>query len=147
MYLTPSLDRCFPHLVNVAVQAILKMITNVSHGHDDAVFEGSSSTRTTTFSEALVRDPIACARAIVRACRASGQRREQLSQIIMEGNTNKTFGPCDAPVQVRDLALLRDVDTRWDSVYLMIRRLRVLRPVCVCVPKGKRRSGLTVHRP
>jgi hypothetical protein len=32
-------------------------------------------------------------------------------------------------VQVPELQPLRDVKTRWDSVYLMLRRLRQLRPV------------------
>ena len=119
--------------MNVAVQAVLKMITNVSLGKDDAMFDNVSPIRGTTFLEALHRDPIACGRAVVRACRASGQRREQLSQLITEGNANKTFGPSDAPIEVPGVALLRDIDTCWDSVYLMIRRLRVLHPVCVCL--------------
>jgi hypothetical protein len=127
--------RCFPHLVNVAVRAILKMITNISLSTDSAACHEVSSTRGRNFIEALGRDPIACRRAVVRACRASGQRREHLSQLIIEGNIKNTFGPSDDPVEVPNLALLRDVDTRWDSVYLMIRRLRVLRPVRVCNSK------------
>ena len=115
------------------MQAVLKMITNVSLGKDDAVFDNMSPIRGTTFLEALNRDPIACGRAVVRASHASGRRHEQLSQLITEGNTNKTFGPSDAPVEVPGVALLRDIDSCWDSVYLMIRRLRVLRPVCVCL--------------
>ena len=92
--------------MNVAVQAVLKMITNVSLGKDDAVFDNVSPIRGTTFLEALDRDPITCGQAVVRACRASGQRREQLSQLITEGNANKTFGPSDAPVEVPGVALL-----------------------------------------
>ena len=38
-------------------------------------------------------------------------------------------GESTTPVQVQHLQLLRDVKTRWDSVYYMIRRLRLLRPV------------------
>jgi hypothetical protein len=32
-------------------------------------------------------------------------------------------------VQVPELQPLRDVKTRWDSVYMMLQRLRQLRPV------------------
>ena len=115
------------------MQAVLKMITNVSLGKEDAVFDNVSPICSTTFLEAPDCDPITCGRAVVWACHASGQRREQLSQLITEGNANKTFGPSDAPVEVPGVALLRDVDTHWDSVYLMICCLRVLCPVCVCL--------------
>ena len=97
MDLTPSLYRCFPHLVNVAVQTIIKMITDVSLGHEDAVFNGILSAHATTFSEALACDPIVCAHAIARACHTSGQHWEQLSQIIIEGNANNTFSHVTLP--------------------------------------------------
>ena len=115
------------------MQAVLKMITNVSLGKEDAMFDTVSPIRGTTFLEALDRDPIACGRAVVWAFCASGQRHKQLSQLITEANTNKTFHPSDAPIEVPGVALLQDIDTRWESVYLMICRLRVLHPVCVCL--------------
>ena len=88
------------------MQAILKKITNVALGKDNGDIHEVSPIQGTNFLEALARDPIACGHAVVRACRASGQRREQLSQIINEGNTNWTFGPPDSPVEVPDVALL-----------------------------------------
>ena len=60
----------------------------------------------------------------------SGQQREQLLQIINEGNINRTFGPPDELVKVLDIMLLYDVDTHWDSVYLMICHLCVLCLAC-----------------
>ena len=123
--------------MNIAVQAILKMITNVSLFQEDATFDDMSAICGMTFLEALDCDPIACGHAVVQACHASGQHHKQLHQLITEGNTNKTFGPSDAPVEVPDVALLWDIDTRWDSVYLMICHLRVLHPVRVCVISGK----------
>ena len=92
--------------MNVAVQAVLKMITNVSLGKDDAMFDNVSPIHSTTFLEALNCDPIACGRAVVQACHASGQLHGQLSQLITEGNANKTFGPSDAPIEVPGVALL-----------------------------------------
>ena len=108
------------------------MITDISLSKDSAACHEVPSTRGHTFVEALGRNPIACSRTVVRACRSSGQCREHLSQLIIEGNIKNTFGPSDKPVEVPNLALLRDVDTRWDSVYLMICHLRVLQPVRVC---------------
>ena len=88
------------------MQAVLKMITNVSLGKEDAVFDNVSPIHGTTFLEALNHDPIACGRAVVWACHASGQHCKQLSQLITEGDVNKTFGPSDAPVEVPGVALL-----------------------------------------
>ena len=108
------------------------MITDISLSKDGAACHEVPSTRGHTFVEAFGCDPIACSCTVVRACRSSGQRHEHLSQLIIEGNIKKTFGPSDEPIEVPNLALLHDVDTRWDSMYLMIHRLRVLQPVCVC---------------
>lgn len=85
-----------------------------------------------TFEDACKRDPIALGRDVVRALRASGQRREHLDTIIDNGNKDGFFfvGASTTPVQVQHLQLLRDVKTRWDSIYYMIRRLRLMRPVC-----------------
>jgi hypothetical protein len=56
--------------------------------------------------------------------RSSGQRRDSFEQLIRDGNNNGWFGET-----VEQLQLLRDVKTRWDSVYFMLRRLRELRLV------------------
>jgi hypothetical protein len=82
-----------------------------------------------TFEEAVKRDPIALARVVVRAIRASGQRREHFSRIIVDGNTNNYFVVGDGVVKVPSLQLLRDVKTRRDSICYMIQRLRIMRPV------------------
>ena len=123
--------------MNVAVQAILKMITNVSRGHANDTFNNMLAVHGTTFSEALAHDPIVCGHTIVQVCHTSGQCCEHLRQLIIDGNAKDTFGPPDTPMQVPDVALLCDVDTRWDSVYLMICCLRVLCQVCVCASYRK----------
>jgi len=84
-----------------------------------------------SFEEAVKRDPIALGRAVVRSIRASGQRRQNFEETIKDGNDKHWFG-ADANgkhVVVPSLQLLRDVKTRWDSVYGMISRLREMRPV------------------
>jgi hypothetical protein len=71
----------------------------------------------------LKRDPIKRARRIVRIVRSSDQRKQVFRNVI------KTFKSNGIDIDLPDLELLRDVKTRWDSVYCMIDRLLVLRPV------------------
>src|SRR5882757_3151099 len=127
--------RCFPHVINICCDHVISKITNASL-IDSATPVVNLSPRSDperqTFEDACKRDPIALGRDVVRALRASGQRRELLDTIIDNGNKDGFFfvGASTSPVQVQHLQLLRDVKTRWDSVYYMIRRLRLMRPVC-----------------
>jgi hypothetical protein len=80
----------------------------------------------------LKRDPIKHARRIVRIVRSSDQRKQAFKKVINTGNHSGWFRSHDNEViELPDLELLRDVKTRWDSVYCMIERLLVLRPVSV----------------
>lgn len=82
----------------------------------------------------IKRDPVRRARQLVNFLRASDQRKEGLRKAIQRGNkSNKFIGKDDKGkpivVKVPELELLKDVKTRWDSVYMMLERLRQLRPV------------------
>lgn len=82
----------------------------------------------------IKRDPLRRARRLVNFFRASDQRKEGLRETIIQGNNhNKFIGKDDkgkpTVVKLPELELLRDVKTRWDSVYMMLERLRQLRPV------------------
>ena len=80
----------------------------------------------------LKRDPIKRARRIVRIVRSSDQRKQAFKNVIHTGNYSGWFkSDDDEVIEVPDLELLRDVKTRWDSVYCMIERLLILRPVSV----------------
>jgi hypothetical protein len=80
----------------------------------------------------LKRDPIKRARRIVRIVRSSDQRKQAFKKVIETGNHSGWFRSHDnEAIVLPDLELLRDVKTRWDSVYCMIERLLVLRPVSV----------------
>lgn len=70
--------------------------------------------------ETLKRDVVGRERRLVAACRASGQRREDFKNTIVNGNENGGWG--DAGL-LRVVVLLRDVDTRWSSTFLMIDRV------------------------
>jgi hypothetical protein len=118
---------CFPHVINICCQHVIEKFTNIklSESFDEFVAgELACRIQDQTFDDAIDRDPIALGRNIVRAIRNSGQRREAFQKHITEGNERKWF-------EVPQLQLLRDVKTRWDSVYSMISRLRALKPVRV----------------
>jgi hypothetical protein len=76
----------------------------------------------------LKDDVVASARSLVTACRASGQRREDFRNTILQGNEDGGWG--DPPQPLRDVVLLRDVDTRWSSIFRMIDRVLELYEVC-----------------
>lgn len=127
---------CFAHIINICCQHVIKDFTNVELIEIAEEFIAAAPSEypdRQTFEEAVKRDPIALGRNIVRILRSSGQRRDAFAALILEGNTRNWFSAGSPPVvgvQVNQLQLLRDVRTRWDSVYAMIRRLRELRPVC-----------------
>lgn len=129
-YLTPSYHRCFPHVVNICVQHVLTAF------EDPTIIDAVPEVGFEEWKRAVRAKPVARLRAMIRALRASGKRREAFYEGIRSGNANSEFvdpearerGECRV-VQVPELALLRDVDTRWDSVYHMIARAHTLRPV------------------
>ncbi|KAH9937936.1 hypothetical protein B0H21DRAFT_698741 [Amylocystis lapponica] len=106
--------RCFPHVVNVAVQTGLAQLTDV----DKTIYVDDSMNP--EYQSALSNDVVAAARRLVSACRASGQRREDYLSTIREGNSTHAFGES---IELPELELLRDVDTRWSSIFLMVDRV------------------------
>jgi len=58
-------------------------------------------------------------------------RQEAFDDVIINGNAKGWFqqgGPPE-PMKVGHLQLLHDIQTRWDSVYHMLKRLYVMHPV------------------
>lgn len=112
---------CFPHTTNVCTGHVVTSLSSSPidvEPHDDHIVSG----RPQTYEQALARDPIAMARAAIRAIRVSGARREAFAAVINDGNKDGRFkDPITGNVvQLKPLQLLRDVPTRWDSVYYMI---------------------------
>jgi hypothetical protein len=96
-------------------------------------YDDSYDSKLKSWVAGVKRDPVRRARRVVRLLRSSDLHREDFLKVINDGNerewfTRKIDGK-RTPVQVPDLQLLRDVKTRWDSVYMMLERLRLLRPV------------------
>jgi len=97
-------------------------------------FKSKGDPELTRWFLGIARDPLRRARKLVNFLRSSGQRKEGLRDAINKGNATKWFSGKDEDgnhieVQVPQLELLKDVKTRWDSVYMMLERLRQLRPV------------------
>jgi hypothetical protein len=114
---------CFPHVVNIAVQTILKELKDNPY---DPVIQSSTtpSADLIEYAEALRTKPVSTARSIVAICRKSGSRRTELRNTIVEGIRDGTWP--HLPV----VQLLRDCVTRWSSTYNMIDRCIKLYPVC-----------------
>jgi len=76
-------------------------------------------------------NPIGLARGAVRAIRGPGLRRDAFDEVVKNGNAKGWFKAGDPPktIKLKPLQLLRDMRVWWDSVYLMVHRLGVMRPV------------------
>ena len=115
---------CFAHVIDLCSgQAIRAASGGVEH-----VDVSSSSS-----SDAGASDPIAIAYAAVWAIWGPGPCREAFNKVIKDGNASGWFkrGDLEPPetIQLKELQLIQDVRTRWDSVFHMLNRLREMRPV------------------
>ncbi|KAN0111972.1 Ribonuclease H-like domain containing protein, partial [Russula decolorans] len=145
--------RCYPHIINICSSHIIASSTRISKrfletlksefagdlvysniegdkdDKDDKDGEDDDDDSLRAWYIGLKRDPIKCARRIVCIVRSSDQRKQAFKKVINTGNHSGWFRSHDNEViELPDLELLRDVKTRWDSVYCMIERLLVLRP-------------------
>ncbi|KAH7332793.1 hypothetical protein B0J17DRAFT_545571, partial [Rhizoctonia solani] len=87
------------------------------------------------YLQALDSDPFEACRASITACRSSGQRREDLCQIIIDGNALRRFRlPSGESYIIPAIELLRDTPTRWSSTYTMLKRYLDLYPESFSLP-------------
>ena len=109
-----------------------------TEGDDVPDFGPDSGTAKIPMSDAyfkgIKRNPLKRARNLVRFFRGSDQRKELLQETIRDGNERSWFSEVDesgasVPIEVPEVQLLRDVKTRWDSVYHMLTCLIDLRQV------------------
>lgn len=123
------LVRCFPHVVNIAVQTALKLLSKSSGSPPPDVnvtpVDGSHITDR-QYAETLLADPVAKCRKTVNACRDSHLRMEALEKTVIDGNVANEWPD---GLHLRVLQLLRDVDNRWSSTFLMIDRALYLSAV------------------
>ena len=136
---------CFPHVINLAVQAIYAALKDrkgleqqylLGGGHiNEAAVKQMVLPQGVTrddYVQVLAADVLGTARKLIAACRISGKRREEFLDTILHGNTNETWKDDDGnPISMNALQLLRDCETRWSSTYLMVDRVLVMLPVCL----------------
>lgn len=135
---------CFPHVINLAVQAIYAALKD-GKGLDELYLLGGGHINKAAvehmvlphgvtrddYRKVLEGDIIGTARKLIGACRASGNRREEFFDTIFEGNLNGTWTDNEGNSFSRDaLQLLRDCETRWSSTFFMLDRVLVMLPVC-----------------
>jgi hypothetical protein len=131
---------CFPHTINIAVQHVLNKMSSVKapdNDDDDDDFEDLEDLIDAdegrgfgqSFEAACAQDPIARLRKIVMTIRSSGQRRMAFISWIVSGNQSGLFVLQNEPNDIPPRQLLRDVRTRWDSTYLMLKRCIEMRLV------------------
>lgn len=130
---------CFPHIINIIVQHVLTKMTSASVDSDSDDESGSTNEdlpvpadqrgRTQTFESAFLADPIGRARRLVVKLRSSGQRRDDFNNWVKTGNEKNWFKIKGKAVKLPHKELLRDVPTRWDSTYQMIKRCIEMCPV------------------
>jgi len=117
---------CFAHIIDLCSGRAICAASGVDEGVPP--------------SNETASDPISVACAAVRAIWGSGKRQRDFERVIADGNKGGWFKAGRPPetVHLKPLQLLRDVPTRWDSVFHMLHRLREMRPVC-------RHTSLTEH--
>ena len=128
---------CFPHVVNLACGAIISELKKITQEKSEYNFDYIINIQGwSSYFDALETDLIGRVRKLVAACRVSSQRRQDLQRIIKEGNVSgewigKVILPRsgDPDGYLRPLQLLRDCETRWSSIFLMIDRFLYLYPV------------------
>jgi hypothetical protein len=128
---------CFGHVIDLSSGRVIDAFTKtrqLTDGNEDwSAPPAPNVPSSQTYEEAVARDPIAIGRTVVRVIRASGLRRDAFDDVITNGNAKGWFKRGNDIIRVNQVQLLRDVRTRWDSVYHMLNRLRVLQPVCLMV--------------
>lgn len=128
----PVNDRihCYAHVIDLGCKAV------VNNWPDNKELE--------EYDKDKIRNPVALASEVVRSIRGSGARRERFAEVIETGNAKGYFEVGGKVVQLEERQLLRYVRTRWDSCYLMLSRLREMRPVS-CHPGSRLCLRLNFH--
>ena len=85
------------------------------------------------YLEAMKRNPLGLGRDIVHTICASSLRCDKFDKIVVTGNLQQWFkSPAGEVVQLPEAQLLRDVKTRWDSIFYMLNHLLALHLAIEC---------------
>ena len=125
--------KCYGHIVDLSSKCIIDGISQAKHSEDWVA--PTQPTQPTTYSNALACNIISHSRTVVQVIWGSGMRRDAFEELIVNSNSKGWFKGGQPPenFQLNQLQLLWDVRSRWDSVHLMLNRLRELCLVCLCM--------------
>jgi hypothetical protein len=118
---------CFAHIIDLSSGQVIRKVEGMQNYKDDfdfSLFDNDDD-------DANSSNPIGAAHAVVRSIQASGTCRDAFNSIVKNSIMDGWFKdsqPSEATT-VGHVQLLRDVRTRWDSMYYMLERLRKMRPV------------------
>lgn len=130
--------RCFAHIVNLCAQATIKAMEKADSRdvYPETDSDSESDSEGQVVRATCRAGPIRRSRKTVAFIRKSGQRRDELLNIIERGNEGELwteFGGNEPNgrqvISLSVVTVLPDVKTRWDSVFYMLRRLRYLQQV------------------
>jgi hypothetical protein len=115
---------CFPHIINIVVQHVIKKISrSVAADADDAfIFEKPRNAELNrvppaSFDDACASDPLSRVRKIIVAIRASGQRRDEFNNWIKMGMSyNSACSKCSkSPQETQRVGSRTSLD--WLSLF------------------------------
>lgn len=119
--------RCFAHILNLAVQAILRHIgapleeLELAEEYDEEALD-SEEEDVQTVAQAIARQPLTIGRAFFRTLKRSARNVDRLFAAVDQ--YNDLLGPNAKPASKMDkLKPVLDSKTRWDSTYLLVERL------------------------
>jgi hypothetical protein len=132
--------RCFPHVVNLVTQTMIKALDtpgreripdleeiNNSDDSDDEREDQDGGNQDSDSSDEDDAEPtvgvVSKIRRLVRTIRASDQRQSMLTRVVEMGNKGGLWTDYHGKtVQIEPRQLILDVRTRWDSTYQMLVR-------------------------
>ena len=110
---------CFPHTVNISTGHVVKALTSAPNEQEPPNNHVPSTTQ--TYEQAVARNPITMAHAAICVIHILGACQEAFTKVIEEGNKDGRFKDfAGNSIKLKQLQLLHDVPTCWDSVYYMI---------------------------
>lgn len=136
---------CFPHIVNICTCHIVAASTKVGKKYIES--NGLDGDEGDEFDSA--DDPIRRVANFVRYIRSSHSRKDAFARLVKlciddDPDLNKKHPEIQERKDGQTLELRLHVKTRWDSVYLMIRRFRFLKKVSTRVRTSNELSTLTL---
>jgi hypothetical protein len=138
--------QCFPHVINTCVKHTIQALNNgvdadtqadESDGNHDGDDDGGGGggDKGGTNKDEGGEDLLNKVRGLIRNIRSSGQKMERFTNVIKGGNQFGWWKDENGnTISIEPKQLLRDVKTRWDSLYQMLIRLWEFRQVILLSP-------------